>query len=111
VTGVEAPAVRHHLLELAGEREVGKELGGVRMRREARDRGGRHNQGHTLLRIDDLDRVPFLLHLIVVVVIVVVAPIHHDRSLARRHHAHRVDRRLDEHELVLRELFEVVPPV
>src|SRR2546422_9143980 len=40
VTGVEPLAVHHHLLQLAAEREVGEELGGVRMRREARDRGG-----------------------------------------------------------------------
>src|SRR5204863_4367756 len=47
---VEPLAVRHHLLQLAAEREVGEEAGRRRMGREARDRGGGDDQRHAFLR-------------------------------------------------------------
>src|SRR5262245_49349524 len=46
VTRVEPLAVGHHLLQLAGEREVGEELGRVRMRGESGDRRRRDHQRH-----------------------------------------------------------------
>src|SRR5688572_16283740 len=64
VAGVEPLAVGHHLLDLAAEREVGEELGGVGVRREAHDRGRRHDERHALLRIDDLDGISLLLDLV-----------------------------------------------
>src|SRR5438128_3839717 len=63
MAGVEALAVRHHLLQLSAEGEVGEELGRIRMRREACDGRRGHDEGNAFLRIDDLDRVPLLLHL------------------------------------------------
>src|SRR5262249_34460634 len=64
VAGVEPLAVRHHLLALAHEREVREELRGVRVRREARDGGGRDDERHALLRVHELDRVALLLELV-----------------------------------------------
>src|SRR3989338_1817636 len=76
---VESFAVCQDLLHLPGEGEVGEELGRVRMRGEAGDRRGRDDEGDTLLRVDDLDRVPLLLSLVEEV----LGPIHRDGSLSR----------------------------
>src|SRR5215467_8429474 len=97
VTRVEPLAVGHYLLELACEGEVREELGGVGMRREAGDRGGRDDERYALLGIDDRDRIALLLHLVVVI----VAAVDRHLTLAGGHHAGRIDRRLHEHELVL----------
>src|SRR5256886_16365581 len=61
---VEPLRVGEHLLHLPAKREVGEELGGVRVRRKRGDGRGRDDQRYPLLRIDDLDRVSLLLGLV-----------------------------------------------
>src|SRR5882724_11702891 len=104
---VEPFAVRQRLLEVAAERKVGEEAGRGGVRGEAGDGGGGDDEGDAFLRVDDLDGVPLLLGLVVIV----LAAVDRDRPLAGGDHAGRIDRRLDEHELVLSELLEVVPAV
>src|SRR5262245_19577649 len=107
MAGVEALRIGEHLLQLTAEEEVREELRGVRVGREAGDRARGDDQRNAFLRVHDLDRIPLLL----VLVKRVVAAIHGNRPLAGSDHTRWVDRRLHEHELVLRELLPVVPAV
>ncbi len=77
------------------------------MRREAGDRARRDDQGHALLREDDLHRVALLLELVERV----VAAVDRDRPLAGGHDAAGIHRRLHQHRLVLGQRLEVVPAV
>src|SRR5262249_26500739 len=75
---IETLRIGEHLLQVAAEDEVREELGGVRVRREARDRTRGDDERDAFLRVHDLDGIPLLL----VLVERVVASVHGNRPLA-----------------------------